>query len=465
MRPLIRRRQRSDITFQLPGVIVHTRVALAGVCPLRMTFILMLSWTMLLGQEIRVGVPSLVARAPEHRSFTEPILTVHPVHPDYLLAAAMIEAEGASFEERVAQQTCATFLSLDAGRTWRQRNFSVTRCFDPWVAVTPDGRAFLSVIGRRSTGEDGLFIFHSPDGGQTWDDTPINVGGGFDHPTLMVDYQSQKRKGWIYLLSWQPIRAEDGGRRSALTVMRSLDSGKTFPDPTQVIPNNLVNLAEMPVVLSDGTLIVSFVEAARWADTQGRLDRFDRWRAWVLRSTDGGHAFSIPLFVTDACGPPPAFQLSALAVDTSTGPFRDRLYFLCGARERGPITLTFSADRGETWSTPVAVPPALHDSEPRRVLGLAVNNKGVLAIVHLDHIAQSGDSCQELYFVASLDGGLTFLPPRRVSSAPCAAFGDYFGMITTPDGRFHLVWPEVHGGVSELRTMIVEVEGHGAPAR
>ena len=38
MRPLIRRRQRSDITFELPGVIVHTRVALAGVCPLRMTF-------------------------------------------------------------------------------------------------------------------------------------------------------------------------------------------------------------------------------------------------------------------------------------------------------------------------------------------------------------------------------------------------------------------------------------------
>jgi len=38
MRPLIRRRQRSDITSELPGVIVHTRVALAGVCPLRMTF-------------------------------------------------------------------------------------------------------------------------------------------------------------------------------------------------------------------------------------------------------------------------------------------------------------------------------------------------------------------------------------------------------------------------------------------
>src|SRR2546425_11754531 len=127
MRPLIRRRQRSDITFQLPGVIVHTRVALAGVCPLRMTFILMLSWTMLRAQEIRVGVPSLVARAPEHRSFTEPILTVHPVHPDHLLAAAMIEADGAPFEQRGVHQTCGPFLSLDAARTCPQPQFPAMR--------------------------------------------------------------------------------------------------------------------------------------------------------------------------------------------------------------------------------------------------------------------------------------------------------------------------------------------------
>jgi hypothetical protein len=420
---------------------------------------------MLRGQAIRVGEPTVVARAPEHHLFSEPILAVHPVHPDHLLAAAMIEADGASFEERVAQQSCATFLSLDAGRTWQQHNFPITRCFDPWVAITPNGHALLSVIGRRPTLDDGLLIYHSPDGGLTWDDTIIGLGQGFDHPTLVVDDQSRERKGWLYLLSWRTIRTDQGKQRAALSVMRSLDGGKAFTEPTQVIPNNLINLAEMPVVLSDGTLIVSFVEAARRVDTPRNLDRFDRWRAWVLWSIDGGHTFSIPLFVTDACGPPPAFQLSALAADTSGGPFRDRLYFLCGAHERGPIVLTYSTDRGETWSPQVPVPPVLDDSEPRRILGLAVNNKGVLAIVHLDRIAQSGDSCQDLYFVASVDGGLTFLPAQRVSSAPCAAFGDYFGMVTVPDGRFRLMWPEVRAGVSQLRTVMVEVTGRAAAKR
>ena len=93
-------------------------------------------------------------------------------------------------------------------------------------------------------------------------------------------------------------------------------------------------------------------------------------------------------------------------------------------------------------------------------MGLAVNNQGVLGVARLDRVANSGDSCQVLSFTASLDGGETFLPPERVSTAPCDRFGDYFGMVTTPDGRFRIVWPEVRGGVSQLRTIIVQVEGH-----
>lgn len=443
---------------------MHARVSPSTVGTLTWTMQL-LCITMLQSQEIRVGEPVVVARAADQRFLAEPILAVHPAHPNHLLGAAMVEADGASFEERVTQQTCASFVSLDAGKNWQRHDFPITRCFDPWVAITPDGDALLSVIGRHPTLDEGLFVFHSPDGGRTWDDTPVSLGRGYDHPTLVVDGVSRERKGWLYVLSWRMTHSDDGKRRAAIVVVRSLDGGKTFAEPAQVVPNNLINLAEMPVVLSDGTLIASFVEAARNVANLRSVDRFDRWRAWVVLSLDGGHAFSMPLFVTDACGPPPSFQLSALAADTSGGPFHDRLYFICGAHGRGPIVLTYSADRGETWSDPIPVPPASADSEPRRILGLAVNNKGVLAVARLDHVGQSGDSCQDLYFAASLDGGRTFLPAQRVSSAPCATFGDYFGMLTTPDGRFRLLWPEVRGGVSQLRTVIVEVEGRAADTR
>ena len=420
--------------------------------------------TLVQAQGIRLGEPSVVARAAGRHFLTEPSLAVHPGDPNHLLAVAIVEVADSSFEDRVRQQTCASFVSLDGGRNWARHDFSVTRCFDPWVAITLDGQAVVSVVGRHpqlaQQGDD-LIVFHSADGGRTWDDRPMGLGRGDDHPTLVVDHGSREPKGWVYVLSGRTTRDEDRQRRMGIFVARSRDGGKTFDLPVRIVPNNLINLTEMPVVLSGGTLIVSFVDAARNLQTfRGDADRFDRRRAWVLRSTDGGRTFSIPLFVTDVCGPPPQFQLSALAADRSSSRFTDRLYFTCGGRAQGPVVLTHSDDGGEAWSDPVAVPPAQIDSSPTRVVGLAVNNQGVLGVARLDRVANSGDSCQVLSFTASLDGGETFLPPERVSTAPCDRFGDYFGMVTTPDGRFRIVWPEVRGGVSQLRTIIVQVEGH-----
>src|SRR2546423_10902200 len=148
-------------------------------------------------------------------------------------------------------------------------------------------------------------------------------------------------------------------------VARSRDGGKPFDPPVRIVPNDLINSPEMPVVLSGGTLIVSFVDAARNLQTfRGDADRFDRRRAWVLRSTDGGRTFSIPLFVTDVCGPPPHFQLSALAADRSSSRFTDRLYFTCGGRGQGPVVLAHSHDGGVALAGPRPVPAAQSHSSP-----------------------------------------------------------------------------------------------------
>jgi len=45
-------------------------------CPVCTTLIVFLSSAALRSQEIRVGEPTVVARAPEHHSFSEPILVV-----------------------------------------------------------------------------------------------------------------------------------------------------------------------------------------------------------------------------------------------------------------------------------------------------------------------------------------------------------------------------------------------------
>jgi len=48
------------------------------------------------------------------------------------------------------------------------------------------------------------------------------------------------------------------------------------------------------------------------------------------------------MVVNDVCGPPASFQLSAMVADTSSGRFRDCLYFACRQHAGGSIVVTSS---------------------------------------------------------------------------------------------------------------------------
>lgn len=416
---------------------------------------------------VHVGAPTVVATGTEQ----EPYLAVDPSNPAHLVAAAIVSShDTGSYTMRMPHQTCAAFVSFDGGVTWSRHVFSTTWCFDPWVALTEDGAAVVSMGGDHASlpqqGHGGLLVFRSPDGGRTWNDQPVGLGGAHDHPTIALDRHSATKHGWLYVVSHRPTRDADGAQRYGVWLARSRDGGKRFDDPTYVIVNNLHNLVEMPAVLRDGTVVVSFVDAAYQADSgaQGRsLTFFDRRRAWVVRSTDGATTFSAPLFVTDACGPPPAYRLSAFAVDASSGAFTDRLYFACRQAGGGPIVVTRSRDRGETWSPPVAMQGSPTDSSAARIPALAVNDRGVVGVAWIDATERTGCE-QSVYFAASSDGGATFTPSAEISRmAACGTGGDYFGLVAMPDGSFRLLWSAEQKGVSKLLMVRIELGARGEP--
>jgi hypothetical protein len=132
-------------------------------------------------------------------------------------------------------------------------------------------------------------------------------------------------------------------------------------------------------------------------------------RAWVMRSADGGTSFSIPLFVTDACGPPPDYRLSAFAADASKSEFAGQLYFACRHAGGGPIVVTTSRDRGETWTPVVAMRAAGSDAAAEsRIPGLVVNDHGVVGVAWIEASERPDKRCeQHVYFAASRDGGRT----------------------------------------------------------
>lgn len=422
---------------------------------------------------LRIQGRTIVARGPAEHLLHEPHLTQDPTTPGRWLAASIVRGSALKYPDSEKDQTCAAFVSGDDGKSWSRHDFPVTGCYDPWTAITPDGRFLVSVIAASADfpqlGGSALLIFRSDDGGRTWSDRPVGLERGHDHTVMVADLTMSPRRGWVYVSSHRSTRAEDGQRRFGLWVARSRDGGKTFDDPVMTVPNNLHNLAEIPVVLSDGTLIESFVDAGYFPAGSDGEGGFTARRAWVIRSADGGHTFSVPLFVNDACGPPPGFRLSALAVDVSSGAHRDRLYFACRAKGSGAIVVNTSSDRGERWTAPVVL-PAVPDAPPaeERVPALAVNHDGVVAAAWIDARSTPGHLCEEsVSITASLDGGATWMPPARVSSTPACADdtriasstgGDYFGLAAASDGSFRILWSEMRDGASELVTATAAVE-------
>jgi len=420
-------------------------------------------------QSVQVGPITEVARETDPRRFSEPHLAIHPSNPQHVLAGVFIATVQGTFREYVLKQRCAAFVSRDGGATWTGHEFSFQQCFDPQVAILPDGKAVFialaEVPGVQPRNANWLVAFHSPDGGVTWEDDVTIIGYGHDHPVVTTDLSSSNRKGWLYVTSHYEWLDGNSQPAAGVFVARSRNGGRTFDAPQIVSPNNAVG--ETPVVLADGTLILSYVNGILAPE----LPR-DRRSAWLALSTDGGTTFSKPSFITDECGPPPVFQLSDFARDASDSPFRNQLYFACRQRGGGPVLIVASPDRGATWNRPgVPVGSTSRDSVARRVMNVRVSQKGVVGVFLAERL-RGASPCLQFSFAASFDGAKTFEPQQIISRSACGqspadsmaarrfpTYGDYFGIVATPDDNFRLLWAEMRDGRSKLLTTVVRVTG------
>jgi len=416
-------------------------------------------------QAIRVGSETAVEIGLPDRPLVEPTLAIHPTDSRHLLGAAM------AWDAPAGNIRCTTFLSLDGGVEWTRHDLPLLGCFDPWVAITPDGQAVFVAFGRDPKlpyqFSAGPVVYHSPDGGQTWDEQPTGLGVVTDHPTAIADGNAARRN-WLYVMSTQFDGPEF--RRASIAISRSRDGGKTFDLPLYIRPNNLMRGAQTAAILSDGSLLASFVEN-RTAD--GR--RLQRHHAWVVRLRPGDDHFSDPMFVGDACetlsSGSSGMWFSWLVADTSSSPFRDRLYYVCVQRATREILVAHSSDSGATWTDARPIFSVHRDTlTTPRLMAATVNGRGVLGLVWPETRPRPGGDCSHIYFLASLDGGDTFLRETRLTHAPAckslangSARSDYYGIVGDDRGRFRVLWSDARGGLFSLHTIVIEVEGTVGP--
>jgi hypothetical protein len=267
------------------------------------------------------------------------------------------------------------------------------------------------------------------------------------------------------------------------------------------------------VVLSDGALVTLFGHNKDTTTIEGRENRPNQANSWlrVVTSADGGETLSTGVVVSDWFMDRARSQGSHipwLAVDPGSAAFKDRLYAVWDDSRSGrlDVLLSYSSDKGRTWSKPIAVSDARIADDPEQgpdqIMPLvAVNKQGVVAVAWYDRRDHKDNLGWWLRLAASVDGGETFLPSVRVSSvannfggneiwpvkasvsgggeplragapAPSAArplavrvavdsfffsSGHTSGLVADAGGAFHPIWTDNRTGISQLWTAPVTV--------
>jgi len=403
--------------------------------------------------EIDVGEDRVVAVPDLDRPTVEPHLSISPRDPNTLVAAAMIAQPDRTYG-------VIGLYSRDGGRTWSRHDFAASEGGDVWTAFLPDGTAVLAFLAGANSE---LQVFRSSDGGHTWPKAPVAVASRQDHTTQLVD-----RDGSLYTISAGSGHGSFGKTRDAVLVARSTDGGVTFAEPARVVASNLSYEANNPALLFDGTLLIPFGDHHR----PGLRRRLETSRDWLLVSNDRGKTFSEPMLISESCDGRGGW--SSLAA------FRERIYHVCAARELNGIQLRYSDNRGEAWSEPTRLDRPSDTTPQTRTPAIAVNRDGVVAIAWYDargdrSTIKDNFRCQEIFFTASVDGGVTFLQEVKVSTKPsCAATprnvetalrfpagGEYMGLAAAPDGSFRLLWSDSRSEIYRLYTATISVRSSG----
>lgn len=391
-------------------------------------------------------------------------VVVNPLDPNNLVAIWR--------DFRLGYRQVGIGYSFDGGITWvdallEEPNYP--RQSDPGLTFDRFGNIYAIVLSYTgSTSEpSGLYVYKSANGGVTWGaPVPVIAGvpGVFEDKELMAcDRTGGPHDGDLYV-AWTRF-----GYNLEILSARSTDGGLGFQSPVNVSDAGSSVQWPVPVVGSDGTYYVAWVQ---YVPSEIRIDR----------SFDGGLSFGSDITVADVWVPQTeinggilVFSFPAMDCDITGGSHDGRLYVAYMDRVAADfdIFLTRSDDRGETWSEPIRVnDDPMGNGSDQFHPWTCVSDDGVVNVVFYDRRHDPSNLLMDLYVAQSFDGGETFEPNRRVttvSSDPTAGslraglIGEYIGLAASSGSRLHPVWTDTREGHQDVYTSIVDTTFVGIP--
>ncbi len=307
--------------------------------------------------------------------------------------------------------------TFDGGVTWTNPGLFVdvhyARDSDPALTVSAEGTfyAMLLAYTGNTNQPNGMLMYRSLDGGQTWEDRGFaidQVPGVFeDKEFIACDRTDSQYHGRIYMV-W------DRFYETNIYCVASGDEGATWTDEVRV-SNQSSNQFPTPAVGADGTLYVA------WTYFGGYI-RIDK-------STDGGLTFGSDTNVTSLYNPHPTLNGGiespahpAMDIDISGGDYNGRIYIAYLNRVNSSdydIYVRTSDDGGSNWSNAVRInDDGFNNGRDQFHPWLTVDNTGTVTAVWLDRRQDPQNRQWYCYISQSFDGGTTWSPNQQVSTAP-----------------------------------------------
>jgi len=484
-----------------------------------------------IGKSLRIGV-SLLLLLPAYAALWSPNaqaqqtgITVGPnvqasksrsdlVHNEVLLAADPANAKNLlgctiAFSPQQNKILTMAYASYDNGMSWNPAVANDTGILsaDPACTFGQDGKAYFISIERSGPRTDTLVVYRSTDYGKTWSPRTVLLASApsVDRAYVIVDQTNSKYRGRVYIYGQIAQRTVDGEFAGlSIALWRSLDNGVTFEGP--IVRSRDKPLSFHPansVVLSDGILVCLVAELDSqkrndgYVGSQNRKADVQNGILKVLTSSDGGETLTPAVKISDIYEDwrEGSTGLPSLAADPGSAAFKDRLYAVWadGRYGRTRILVSYSTDKGKTWSGPRLVsdgPTTNGEGSDSFMPVVAVNPEGVVGVMWYDKRGISGGLGYNVRFAASLDGGETWQPSVRVSQSPKTfenrgtlpiaagvwrgaagtlslsvrryewlAGGHTAGMSADANGIFHPFWVDNRTGLSQIWTAPVAIRG------